>query len=91
MLERPTEAKSALLAEPGIAHALARAAAAVARVDQALTGHPLLPAFLYRTRLEAVRRQAAVMARRLIHGTSPRCSRASGCAWTTLCASSIAA
>jgi hypothetical protein len=31
-----------------------------ARVDQALTGHPLLPAFLYRTRLEAVRRQAAV-------------------------------
>ena len=60
MLERPTEAKSALLAEPGIADALVRAAAAVARVDQALTGHPLLPAFLYRTRLEAVRRQAAV-------------------------------
>ena len=60
MLDRPTEAKSALLAEPGIADALVRAAAAVARLDQALTGHPLLPAFLYRTRLEAVRRQAAV-------------------------------
>ena len=40
--------------------ALARAAGAIARLDQALTGHPLLPAFLYRTRLEAVRRQAAV-------------------------------
>jgi hypothetical protein len=40
--------------------ALGRAAGAIARLDQALTGHPLLPAFLYRTRLEAVRRQAAV-------------------------------
>jgi hypothetical protein len=60
VLDRPTEAKSALLAEPGVADALARAAAAVARVDQALTGHPLLSAFLYRTRLEAVRRQTAV-------------------------------
>jgi hypothetical protein len=29
-------------------------------LDQALDGHPLLPAFLYRTRLEAVRRQAAI-------------------------------
>jgi len=29
-------------------------------LDQALDGHPLLPAFLYRARLEAVRSQAAV-------------------------------
>ncbi|NPD66364.1 hypothetical protein HN018_23250 (plasmid) [Lichenicola cladoniae] len=40
--------------------ALAFAAAAVARLDQVVTGHPLCGAFLYRTRLEAVRRQAAV-------------------------------
>ena len=33
--------------------------AAIARLDQALDGHPLLPAFMYRVRLEAVRRQAA--------------------------------
>ena len=39
--------------------ALARAAAALARLDQALAGHPLRPAFLYRSRLEAVRGQAA--------------------------------
>ena len=31
-----------------------------ARLDQALAGHPLLPAFLHRARLDAVRRQAAV-------------------------------
>jgi hypothetical protein len=43
-----------------VAGALERAAAAIARLDQALGMHPLLPAFLYRTRLEAVRRQAAV-------------------------------
>jgi len=40
--------------------ALARAAAAIARLDQALAHHPLVAAFLYRARLEAVRRQAAV-------------------------------
>ncbi len=39
---------------------MASSAGAMARLDQALVGHPLLPAFLYRTRLEAVRRQAAV-------------------------------
>lgn len=44
----------------GLLGALARAAGAISRLDQALTGHPLLPAYLYRTRLEAVRRQAAV-------------------------------
>ena len=45
---------------PAIVGAIERAAAAFARLDQALTRHPLQPAFLYRTRLEAVRRQAAV-------------------------------
>ena len=46
--------------DPALAGALAQAAAALARLDQALAGHPLLPAFLHRARLEAVRRQAAV-------------------------------
>lgn len=40
--------------------ALAEAAAAIARLDEALASHPLRPAFLYRARLDAVRRQAAV-------------------------------
>ena len=40
--------------------ALAAASAAIARLDQALAGHPLQQAFLYRARLEAVRQQAAV-------------------------------
>ena len=40
--------------------ALARAASEIARLDQALATHPLLPAFLYRARLDAVRRAAAV-------------------------------
>lgn len=39
---------------------LSRAAAAFARLDQALAMHPLQTAFLYRFRLDAVRRQAAV-------------------------------
>lgn len=42
-----------------MARALARAAGALARLDQALGRHPLLPAFLHRARLESVRRQAA--------------------------------
>ncbi len=42
-----------------LAAALADAAAALARLDQALAGHPLAPAFLHRTRLAAVRQQAA--------------------------------
>jgi len=46
--------------EPAIARPLERAAAAIARLDQALALHPLAPAFLYRARLDAVRRQAAV-------------------------------
>jgi hypothetical protein len=45
---------------PALAGELARAAGAFARLDQALGSHPLLPAFLYRARLDAVRRQAAV-------------------------------
>jgi hypothetical protein len=46
--------------DPVLVGSLERASRAIARLDQALDGHPLLPAFLYRTRLEAVRRQAAV-------------------------------
>ena len=46
--------------DPALAGALTQASAAIARLDQALAGHPLLPAFLHRARLEAVRRQAAV-------------------------------
>lgn len=40
--------------------AVADAASAMARLDQALAGHPLQPAFLHRLRLEVVRRQAGV-------------------------------
>jgi hypothetical protein len=54
---RPSQANTL---DPDVAAALAHAAAAIARLDQALVAHPLLPAFLYRARLEAVRRQAAV-------------------------------
>ena len=43
-----------------LAAALAGAASAMARLDQALAGHPLAQAFLYRARLESVRRQAVV-------------------------------
>jgi hypothetical protein len=42
------------------AAALARAAGAIARLDHALTSHPLLPAILHRARLDAVRRAAAI-------------------------------
>ncbi len=45
---------------PALAGALEHAAAAFARLDQALENHPLRAAFLYRVRLDAVRRQAAV-------------------------------
>ena len=58
MLE--TLLRPALGKNPALAGALAQAAAAIARLDQALAGHQLLPAFLHRARLEAVRRQAAV-------------------------------
>src|SRR5271170_4298468 len=42
----------------GLAAALEHAAAAIARLDALSTGHPLLSAWLWRTRLEAVRRHA---------------------------------
>jgi hypothetical protein len=47
-------------ADHALTAALAEAAAAIARLDEALDFHPLRPAFVYRARLEAVRRQAAV-------------------------------
>ena len=43
-----------------IAAALERAAGAIARLDAAVADHPLAPAWAYRARLDAVRRQAAV-------------------------------
>lgn len=46
-------------ADPKLLKALARAAAALARLDQASHQHPLLPALLHRARLEAVCQQAA--------------------------------
>ena len=42
-----------------LAGVLEHAARAIARLDALLTGHPLGPAWLWRIRLEAVRRQAA--------------------------------
>ena len=43
-----------------LAATLEHAAAAFARLDAALAAHPLAPAWAYRARLDAVRRQAAV-------------------------------
>lgn len=57
LLVLPEDAAGDTLA---MAAALADAAAAIARLDQALASHPLRHAFLYRARLDAVRRQAAV-------------------------------
>ncbi len=51
--------RAASTVDPALADALARAAAVLARLDQAASSHPLRPALLYRTRLDAVRRQAA--------------------------------
>jgi hypothetical protein len=56
----PPAKRTTFPASPALAGALARAAAAFARLDQAMQNHPLRAAFLYRVRLEAVRRQAAV-------------------------------
>jgi len=63
-----TGALDRLMAVPGeraggalaTAGALAEASAGIARLDQALANHPLRQAFLYRMRLDAVQRQAAV-------------------------------
>ena len=67
-----------------LAGALERAAASIARLDQASALHPLLPALLYRARLEAVRQQAAVDGlaidpwhlAAMIEGLRPRMDRA---------------
>jgi hypothetical protein len=45
---------------PPVAASLERAAGAIARLDSALARHPLAPAWAYRARLDAIRRQAAV-------------------------------
>src|SRR5262245_54875457 len=55
-----TEFPSRTAADPALSSALAAAAAALARLDEALAHHPLQRAFLHRARLDAVRRQAAV-------------------------------
>src|SRR3954463_12346434 len=47
------------LGDPALLAALSAASAALARLDAATTLHPLLPALLHRTRLDAARRQAA--------------------------------
>ena len=61
--DRPASAAS----DGTLLGALERASGAIARLDQALDNHPLLTAFLYRARLEAVRRQASVDG----HGIDP--------------------
>ena len=43
-----------------LAAGLERAAGAIARLDSAVARHPLAPAWAYRARLDAIRRQAAV-------------------------------
>jgi hypothetical protein len=73
-----TTGSAVSLSEDPTFGALAWAAASIARLDQALAGHVLAPALLYRARLEAVRRHAAVDG----HGIWPRCSRACARAWT---------
>ena len=58
MLDTLLLPRSTPVFDVALADSLARAAAALARLDQALAHHPLTPAVLYRSRLEAVRRQA---------------------------------
>jgi hypothetical protein len=60
MLETLLRSPHGATPDPALASALAHAAAAIARLDQALGTHPLRPAFLHRARLDAVRRQAAI-------------------------------
>ena len=55
----PGMSGSALERFADLADGLEHAAAAIARLDTLLTGHPLAPAWLWRIRLEAVRRHAA--------------------------------
>jgi|GEM_PF-3838597 len=56
MLDQILAPRRAPVSITAVAGPLERATAAVARLDQALASHPLRPAFLYRARLEAVRR-----------------------------------
>ena len=67
MFDDHVSGSAILRSEDPILDALVRAAASIARLDQALTGHALTPAILYRARLEAIRRQAAVDG----HGINP--------------------
>ena len=60
MYSRYTPLESGPAPSPTLTASLASAASAVARLDEALQNHPLRSAFLYRARLDAVRRQAAV-------------------------------
>ncbi len=60
MLESSRLAAPTACATPATVAGLTHAAAALARLDQALDRHPLTLAFLHRARLEAVRRHAAV-------------------------------
>ncbi len=55
----PKEAPGPLDRFAGLAGALEQAASAIARFDALATGHPLISAWLWRARLEAVRRHAA--------------------------------
>ncbi len=59
MLDRFPSMSRAAFGHPDLANALQQAASTMGRLDEALDAHPLLPAFLHRARLEAVRRQAA--------------------------------
>ena len=52
-------AKTPAAGQP-FAAGLERAAGAIARLDSAVAHHPLAPAWAYRARLDAIRRQAAV-------------------------------
>ena len=67
MFDDHVSGSAILRSEDPTLDALARAAASIARLDQALAGHVLAPALLYRARLEAVRRHAAVDG----HGINP--------------------
>ena len=67
MLDRALSTSRSALSHPDLLAALQEASCAMGRLDQALDAHPLLPAFLHRARLEAVRRQAGVDG----HGIDP--------------------
>src|ERR1019366_6427930 len=74
----PRPVTSWIRVDPALAGTLERASRAIARLDQALDGHPLLPAFLYRIRLEAVRRQASIDGQLIDPWHSPPCWKGYG-------------